>query len=595
MQVTPVEDVLDDLELLPLRALAPDRDLYHAMLLQPQGLIEATDKRVGHADSDMGAAMCRAFLDTAVDKHADLVVTPEYCLPWSVVADIVNGNIKPDQGAIWVLGCESITPDDLMSLATEVNGGAGFFYHEPIDVAQKAKKRYIDPLLYVFWCRDNAGKKILSFVVQFKTAPCKDRLDVEQRSLYLGTTVYSFNRGINQIGLLSIICSDAFAFTDLVDEYYKNCLLIHIQLNPKPAHIDYAAYRTRLHSVGSGSDVELLCLNWARGVIELTAEGKRIDWNNVAGSAWYVPPSKFSGDDTLVDDAHRAGLYYSLVSQRWHTFYLNYEPQVLLLQKQKLMVHAEPQVLLASSCLSVTDRWSWDAGTKTWKAQREADDGFRSLVNGYPALSADLPAEAAASPLAVERALELLAGPQGKPSTWYYLQELSSMKVEVEESIRRVTVHQESDPTRGGVIFRRNRLQRAQDAMTLPGKGVLWPIPVRDLEGGFQFQWRRADPHRNVVCTETGDVASLVFLADQSDDASVEAVHKKVRQALVQQALDQTSTSGADLMEAVARATDRLCVVFRRDHVIRVWNPEGTSRFDRPPEQSAVDIAGGEG
>lgn len=596
MQVKPVENVLGDLKPIRLRALMPNRDPYHTMLLQPQGLIEASEQRIGHAKSEAGAAMSRSFLTASVDKHADLVVTPEYCLPWSVVLDIVNGHIRPDEGTIWVLGCESITPDDLVALAAKVNDGVGFFYHEPIDIVQKAQKRYIDPLLYVFWCINNTDQKILSFVVQFKTVPCRDSLDVEQRSLYLGSTIYSFNRGVNQISLLSIICSDAFEFTNtLVDEYYTNCLLIHIQLCPKPAHADFAAYRMRLHSVGSSSDVELLCLNWARGVIELGADGKEVNWNNVAGSAWYVPPSKFNCEDKLVEDAHRSGIYYSLVSQRWHTFYLNYEPQVLLLQKQKILVHAEPQVLVPKSCLTVADRWSWDGNSKTWVEQRDADDGFKTIVNNYPALSVDLPTMASESPLAVERALELLVGPQGKPSTWFHLQELPSMKVEVEESISRVTVHQERDSTRPGVRFRKARLQRAQDAMTLPGKGVPWPVPVKDLERGFQFKWCKTDPHRNVVPTDTGASASLVFLSDQSDNAIVEAVHKKVRQALMQQAIDQAFTSGEEPIDVMLRATDRLCVVYRRDHVICVWSPNQINRFDRPPEISEVDIAGGEG
>jgi hypothetical protein len=447
------------------------------------------------------------------------------------------------------------------------------------------------------WHRGEAGQKILSFVVQFKTVPCRDSLDVEQRSLYVGTTVYSFNRGINQIGLLSIICSDAFAFTNpLVDDYHRNCLLIHIQLNPNPAHIDYAAYRTHLHSIGSSSHVELLCLNWARGVQEQADDGQLKNWNNVAGSAWYVPPAKFSCDDTLVEEAHRRGLYYSLVSKRWHTFYLNYEPQVILLQKQKLMIHAEPEALIPKSCLTVINRWSWDTDTMMWVEQCEADDGFKTVLQAYSALSADLPAKAAVSPLAVERALELLAGPQGKPSTWFHLQELSSMKVEIEESISRVTVHQESDPTRRGVIFRKARLQRAQDAMTLPRKNIVpWPRTVLDLEGGFQFLWRRSDPHRNAISTDTGSVASLVFLGDQSDNASIESVYMTVLQALIQQSWEAAIKSRLDLTDAVVHARDRLCVVFRKNHVCCVWNPDRDRRIDSPPLYSAVDITGAEG
>ncbi|MDD5094041.1 MAG: hypothetical protein PHV74_06660, partial [Dehalococcoidia bacterium] len=206
----------------------------------------------------------------------------------------------------------------------------------------------------------------------------------------------------------------------------------------------------------------------------------------------------------------------------------------------------------------------------------------------------NLPTKVATSPLAVERALELLTGPGGDPSGWFYLQELSCMKVEHEESIRRVTVHQENDITRRGVVFRKDRLQRAQDAMTLPGHGVPWPVPVQDMEGGFQFEWNSANPHRNVVSMSTGASATLVFLGDQSDDAIVESVHQKVLQTLMCQAAAEIG-SGADPTDAVIRATDRFCVVYRRDHIPCVWSPEGIGRFDKPLKHSAVDIAGGEG
>lgn len=602
MQVMPVEGFLRKgevvLALMPLRALTPNREPYFTMLLQPKGVIEASEERIGHADTKAAEVMCREFLEAAVDKHVDLLVTPEYCLPWIIVADIIEGKIQPDEGAIWVLGCESITPDDLVKLAAEVNNGTGFFYHEPIDAAQKAKKHYIDPLLYVFWSESPDGSKFLSFVVQLKTEPSKDSLDVELRSLYLGETVYSFNRGHNQIGLLSIICSDAFKFKNaLVDEYHANCLLIHIQLNQKPAHVDYAAYRAHLLSVGSSNHVELLCLNWARDVKVAILDGKTKDWGNVAGSAWYIPPSKFNGADELVNQAHHRGLYYSLVSQRWHTFYLNYEPQIILIKKQKLMLHGNPQALQPKSCLTVEGRWSWDSAMGTWIVQLEADDGFANLLKTYPALISHLPDEAKASPVAVERAIELLMGPKGKVGNWFHLSELLSMKIEAEESISRVTVHQESDLERRGVVFRRDRLQRAQDAMTLAGKNMVpWPASICDLEKGFTFQWKVSNPHHNVVpLASTRGSASLVYLADQSDDALVDGVYRKLWESIAQHATAEAFKSGADPTDAVVRAKDRFCVVYRRDHVYRVWNPAGNNQFDKSPEYSAVDITGGEG
>jgi len=596
MEIERIEAVLANahLELIPIRALLPTREPYNVMLLQPQGAIEANEERIGHADKAFGHDKCLAFLLLAASKHADLVVTPEYCLPWSVAEKTLEGSIHPDEGAIWVLGCESITPAELAAFRLKVIATSAYFYHEPIDEIQKAKKRYIDPLLYVFWSINSEGNKVLAFVVQFKTAPCKDSLDVEQRSLYLGKKVYSFNREINKIGLLAIICSDAFEFTnDLIDDYHANCLLIHIQLNPEPAHGDYAAYRAHLYAAGSNSNVELLCLNWAKDIVEVTSDGNKKLWNNVAGSAWYVPASKFSGDDQLINEAHHRGIYYSIVSQRWHTFYLNYEPQALLLQKQKLLLFAESQALCPKSCLSGMERWCWDISGK-WIEKSSPDDGLASLLATYPALLPHLPDQVKVSAIGVERALELLMGPTGKATTWFNLQELPSMKVEIEESICRVTVHQEDDMRRKGVLFRRARLQRAQDAMTLAGSKIVpWPKSIRDLENGFTFFWTASLPHYNVAIS--GDLkrpASLAYLADQSDDTVVDGVYTKLLQAISVHAISSAFEANKDPTDAAVRAKDRLCVVFRRDHAYRVWKSNDNNQFNRPPDHSAVDIAG---
>lgn len=601
IQVVNVEAVLANaqqpLTLVDLHALDPVREPYRAILLQPQGIVEATSSRVGHADSAVGHALCSGFLSAAVDTTADLAVAPEYCVPWSAVDEIITGKYRPALGCIWTLGCESITPTELQKLAAKFNeNGLGFFYHEPLDPRQVAQKRYVDPLLYVFWAKDRQDADVLCLLVQIKTVACRDYRDVEQTSLCVGRNVYAFNRGLGKIGLLSIICSDAFDFTQLVDEYHLNCLLIHIQLNPKPAHADYAAYRMRLCSVGSNSHVELLCLNWAQNVKELKAPDRYLDWNNVAGSAWYVPPAKFSADDAIIDDLHQQGLYYSLLKQRWHSFFVNYEGQVLLLQKQKLLFPGE-QAISPKSCLSAIHRWTWSDAKKAWDTGSGANDGFDVVLASYTAIARPLRHASQASPLAVERALELLVGPKGNPTSWYIVNELDAVHLDLdEESIRRVTVHQEVTPTRPGVLFRKHRLQRAQDAVSLPGSNVPWPAPVRDLEQGFELNWKLDNPHHNVVPSAGNrGSAALVYLADEADDATIDRVYQKLRQGLVTQATDaaiKKSKTMEDLTDDIVRIQDRLCIVFRRGHAYMARGPEGLNLYDRPIDESPVDFTG---
>ncbi|KWB19052.1 hypothetical protein WL32_21640 [Burkholderia cepacia] len=469
------------------------------------------------------------------------------------------------------------------------------FHHEPLDPRQIAQRRYVDPLLYVFWVKDADGHDVLFLLVQFKTVACRDYRDIEQTSLCVGQSVYAFNRGAGKISLLSIICSDAFDFTGHVDQAHLNCLLIHIQLNPKPAHPDYAAYRARLCAVGTNNHVELLCLNWAENIKEKKGEGKFAEWKNVAGSAWYAPPAKFGADDGLIDELHRRGLYYSVLAQRWHSFFLNFEGHILQLQKQKLLFPGE-QAIVPKNFVAVEERWTWSLAMNAWEPGAIAHDGFAVALTSYQAIAGQLQQASHASPLAVERAIEILVGPRGNPTTWYAVNELDAFQLDRdEESIRRVTVHQELELNRPGVVYRRRRLQRANDAIGLAQNDVPWPAPVWDLGNGFHFAWRRDAPHHNVEpATGARGAAALVYLSDQADDAEIDSVHQKLMQAIVGHALNaavREGKSGEELADVIVRAQDRLCVVFRRDNRYGARGPKGTNLIDIPAGASPVDFA----
>ena len=596
MEIRAVEEFIGDLSLEPLRCLLPDREPYGLMLLQPDGPIEGTTLRVGHQDQVRGTSLCRSFLQQSVEEFADLVVTPEYCVPWEIANEIcaTDSTLHPIAGAIWVLGFESITMAELQQVVVRIRQAGHFVHHETISAVDLHQKSYVNPLLYVFWCSRPDGTMLLCFFIQFKTDVSRDGLDVEQRSLCLGTHVYTFNRGLNQIGLMTIICSDAFSFTDaLVDEFSSNMLLIHIQLNPKPAHSDFARYRSRLLSVASNNNVELLCLNWAGNVIDRSNGGNDKHWRNNAGSAFYVPPGKYSAEEQLVIEAHRLGLYYSLVGF-WHALYLNQQPHAILLQKQKVMMYGNPQALTPTTCATVVRRWTWEEEGTGLVVSTEVSDGFESVIAPYPSLPEKLNHLSKESPIAVERTLEMLVGAAKKPDKWFDIRVLESMHVTDSESLRRITVNQDFDSESQGVVFRKQRLQRAQDAATLPGQGVPWPQTMRDLEQGFLYTWSLDNPYLNVCAIQSGIGAGLVYLGDQSNNNDVQKVYSAMLEGTTAHATKEAIKNNSDSVEAAIRSRDRLCVVYRQDHKMCVWGVDKTSRFDRPPEQSMCDIAGEE-
>jgi hypothetical protein len=533
--------------------------------------------------------MYRAFLNDAVGRQAQLAITPEYSVPWALIREIVDCAPRPPHGSLWVLGCESITPAELDVLQREMDGNAGVrLIHENFDPQRRAQTAFVDPLVFVFWAVDSAGADVLCLLVQFKTVVSRDPDHLELQSLYHGTCVYKFTAQAGDVSLLALICSDAFEFANaLVDEHCTNLLLVHIQLNKRPGYMDYAAYRSRLFSVASNNNVEVICLNWAANVL---IEGSAHPWNSIAGSAWYVAPRGVTPTDADVNQLHHDGLYYSVVGERWHAFYLNYAPHSLLLKKQPVFATG-PQVLAPRVSPQVVARRVWDPQQGTWTPVT-ADDGFSTFIQQYVPLPTTLLQLCEQDPLAVERALELLEGPDGQISDWYTLKELHALKVAEEESIRRVTVSQETDNGRHGVAFRRRRARCAQTAATIPGQALSWPTPVSDLAAGYRYRWAQDEPHSNVEPLEGGRPAAFVYLGEDPEEDRLANVYAKLSKARKIQAFTASIQSGIDPSDAVSLAQDRLCVVYKANHALRFYRPPGYASITDTAGAQLDDIAG---
>ena len=391
----------------------------------------------------------------------------------------------------------------------------------------------------------------------------------------------------NPIALLGLICSDAFEFDARVKDHHDALLLLHIQLNQRPGHDAYAAYRHRLFEIASNSRVELVCLNWAAGVV---SDNTR--WNDIAGSVWYLSPFRGSPDDNEIDALHEQGLYYSVVNKRWHGFYLNYAPHALLLRKDSVFVRGQ-QVLAQHTAPQVVKRLELDPAAQSWLPQ-PADDGFASFIASYPPLDASLPTLCGTSFLAVERALELLAGPPGQSTNWHAVSELESLKVGEQESLKCVTVSQEDNPAREGVQFRRSRARLAQAAITLPNANLKWLPSVSDLSKGFKLSWHSRRPHSNVVATTgTGSPATLLYLGDNPEITTVKKMHAKLRNALIRHELELLLEQG-DKSLNVARAADRLCIVYRQGHILQIFHPADYADIATAGDRMPTDFTRGD-
>jgi hypothetical protein len=250
------------------------------------------------------------------------------------------------------------------------------------------------------------------------------------------------------------------------------------------------------------------------------------------------------------------------------------------------MMHAEPVAIEPATCVIPKKRWTWGQGQIEFKESAYPNDGFDRSLTPYTHVSDQLLTLRGESPLAVERSLELLVGAPIKPENWFEVKELTCMKVGEGETIQRVTVNQDNDPFSAGVSFRKGRLQRAEAAATLPGNGVPWPHPLKQLEQGFEYTWGAGSPHTNVRACADGSEATLIFLGDEADRDNLNRVHTVMSQALQSNALKKKVE--------LAKACDRLCLVYREANKLQVWRGEKMSRIDLPPASSAVDITSGE-
>jgi hypothetical protein len=327
-----------------------------------------------------------------------------------------------------------------------------------------------------------------------------------------------------------------------------------------------------------------LCLNWC-GNVQL--ENGVAPWNTIAGSAWYIAPSKLEVTDDEVNTLHRDGVYYSIAGKRWHVFYLNYAAHSLLLRKQRVFVSG-PQAVAPKGPPLVAARKVWSPPDGSWIV-RSADDGFTTFLQPFPSLSAALPLLCQQSPLAVERALELLEGPEGNVTTWYTLAELQALKVADEESIRRVTVSQETDNARAGVKLRRQRTRLAETALIIPAANVQWPAWVEDLSAGFRYRWTATRPHDNVESLNGGEPAALVYLGENPEDDWIGNVHARLSRARIRHVASQAS--GTTAGDAVSRANDRLCVAYRKGNQLQFHRPSTELSITDPGTTQSDDLA----
>ena len=149
-----------------LDVLKRDTQRNSLLLYQHKGDFFADGNRIGNVDQNIAQTKFLKVLEKARQDNSDLVLSPEYSCPVSIIKHIIaTDDIQPLTNKIWVLGGESITKEELGHLS-DTNQENVLVHFE--DDVLNTNKRYLDPLYYIFRGVHNGLNKLI-VLIQFKT------------------------------------------------------------------------------------------------------------------------------------------------------------------------------------------------------------------------------------------------------------------------------------------------------------------------------------------------------------------------------------------------------------------------------------------
>ena len=577
MEIKPVANILleNALRTPILNALIPNEDNYIVLAMQPHGDIEASAEGVRSRDRVLATNQFGKFLEYATEKQADLVITPEYSMPWKVLCEAISDGNGPVQRKLWALGCESIKISELESLKERLAPFATVIY-EPLDASST---RFVSPLAYIFVSppAQNNGKAKTVVLLQFKTHAMGDADHFEINGMEKGNRIYQFGSNEQTPKLVSLICADAFNFTDeKAASIYDRALILHIQLNPNPRHEEFCSCRRRLFRY-KGDETEVLCLNWSEDVT-ISIDGQNRNWKNIAGSAWYLKSREYDRRDNTLNKNHRQGLYYTwLKPYHSHALFFNYKPGIFLFNATKVAHIRVPGPVSKRRGPQLIKTCNWNAEEDRWVEKTTADDGFSAIISESGNAQREIKRIADINPIEVERLLALSAGEIENKENWYEVDYLDSCVIGSSEIIQRVTFAQDThDRARKFRITRLKRCSRLWDIIT---SGEL-PTALSDLKSGFGFEWSYNSPHQNVIST-SGKLATVIYMGEECSLDYVKDTEKQIATFLHRR---------SDIYQSLS-ALQRFHIWYRDETgAVTLYNPRRYLRIDLTGEGSPVDI-----
>jgi hypothetical protein len=281
VELKPIEQVMNP-ELIP-RFPFLDRSSSHFRLLrmQCQGDLIADAEQGVRVEDDTHRDICKSTLSKARDNGVDILLTPEYSIPWDLVEEMIqNPELQPQAGALWCLCCQGIPWGVFIDFMRSLQS------HHVVQPSIAKEQNFVNVLLYVFQSTE-VGKLVI--IPQLKLQHMRDEtLSHEAAGLTEGDVIYKFGHDLSN-QLCSIICADAYhndikqnlrKFDERGNEHW---IILHPQLNPKPRDGIMTDFRRNLFDIMGSRKAVYITANWAEGtVIKLLDGGKvsiRTPWS----------------------------------------------------------------------------------------------------------------------------------------------------------------------------------------------------------------------------------------------------------------------------------------------------------------------------
>ena len=231
----------------------------------------------------------RKFIEEALATDSDLVLTPEYSFPFTVIEEILNDPTHwPRPGQLWCLGTQGENRDFLLRRFDDWRKISGVNLIS-IATEELEVKSFVSPLIYFFRTNDQR----LCVLPQFKTGQMADPRNVfEGPNLCLGKHIFIFDLGQEdcQNVFLSLICADALHIkaSELISHIPERyIILFHPQLNPDPRYHLLVSFRKDFYMTGQ-KDTRILTLNWATNTVGCS--GGHHYFFNIPWSAYFKNP-----------------------------------------------------------------------------------------------------------------------------------------------------------------------------------------------------------------------------------------------------------------------------------------------------------------